>query len=86
MTISSLVSLIYFIIKLNTVFNLGKTLRKKNQSNVGRPGVSAGQKKDSHIFVNLTAKQKESLKKIADTESRSLSQLCVHALKKAGYL
>lgn len=63
-----------------------KDKKNENKSSSGRPTLSDQEIKTSHIFVNITAEQKKVLKEIADKESRSLSQLCVHALKQLGYI
>lgn len=53
---------------------------------VGRPKKTANKKKSAKIFINLTEKQKSTLCILAEKEDLSMSQLCVKALKKAGYL
>jgi hypothetical protein len=49
---------------------------------IGRPKIIESKKKSEQIFVNLTSEQKEKLSAIAEKEDRSLSQICVQALKK----
>jgi uncharacterized protein (DUF1778 family) len=61
-------------------------LKKEKETKVGRPSVIDKKKKSSHVYLNLTAKEKEKLQKAAEAENRSLSQLCIHVLKKAKYL
>ena len=61
-------------------------MKEKQVSKIGRPYVTDKKKKSSHIYINLTALQKIQLEKIAEEEDRSLSQLCIQALKKAKYL
>ena len=53
---------------------------------VGRPKKTANKKKSAKIFINLTEKQKNTLSILAEREDLSMSQLCVKALKKVGYL
>lgn len=57
---------------------------KKNS--VGRPKSIKGKKKSAKIFVNLTEIQKLKLVKISEEEDLSLSQICLKALKKCGYI
>lgn len=52
----------------------------------GRPKKTANQKKSAKVFINLTEKQKSKLFMLAEMEDLSMSQLCVKALKKVGYL
>ncbi len=53
---------------------------------VGRPKKTADKKKSAKIFINLTEKQKSTLYILAEREDVSMSQLCIQALKKAGYI
>lgn len=52
----------------------------------GRPKKTPNKKKSAKVFINLTEKQKSILSMLAEMEDLSMSQLCVKALKKAGYL
>lgn len=53
---------------------------------VGRPKTTNIKKKTAKIFVNMTEKQKLTLKNISDKEDLSLSQICLKALKECGYI
>ncbi len=53
---------------------------------VGRPPISKKMKKSAKIFINLTEEQKVKLAKLAKKEDRSLSYLCLQALKKCDYI
>jgi len=53
---------------------------------VGRPKKAANKKKSAKVFINLTEKQKSNLFILGETEDMSMSQLCVKALKKVGYI
>lgn len=53
---------------------------------VGRPKKQAKNKKDAHIFINLTQEQKARLIKLSEDRDISLSRLCIQALIDAKYL
>lgn len=53
---------------------------------VGRPKAIEGKKKTAKVFINLTEEQKKILQKKADEEERSLSQICIFALKQCNIL
>jgi len=52
----------------------------------GRPKKTASKKKSAKVFINLTEEQKSNLFILGETEDMSMSQLCVKALKKVGYI
>ena len=59
---------------------------KKKALPVGRPPISKKMKKSAKIFINLTEEQKVKLGKLAKKEDRSLSYICLQALKKCNYI
>jgi predicted transcriptional regulator len=58
----------------------------KKKPTVGRPPISKKIKKSAKVFINLTEEQKVKLAKLAKKEDRSLSYLCLQALKKCDYI
>ena len=52
----------------------------------GRPKSLKARKKSEKIFVNLTERQKREIAQLSEKEDLSLSQVCVKALKNAGYI
>ena len=53
---------------------------------IGRPKIPPTEKKSEKIFVNLTPKQKQKLEQYAKKNDLSMSQVCLKALKKVGYI
>lgn len=53
----------------------------KNSPKIGRPPKSDKTKMSAKIFINMTETQKNKLVKKAEESQKSLSQICLEALK-----
>lgn len=53
----------------------------KNSPKIGRPLKSEKTKMSAKIFINMTEIQKKKLVKKAEESQKSLSQICLEALK-----